>query len=155
MTAFQGTPQSVRLGSSVQQMLGKHMLSCYPQEACGILLGTAAAGGMCISSYVPIRNVAPDPLHFFVPEPEAWIRVLYHEPSLVGLFHSHPNSAPWPSPADLNGLAALGPEFKLYLIGSPGAGSGLPVFNGFFIQRTTGNGSATAYSLQQVPLSPA
>lgn len=156
MTAFQGIPQSIRLSSSVQRMLGKHLLSCYPQEACGILLGAAAAGGMCIDSYVPIRNVAPDPLHSFVPEPAEWIRALYREPALVGLFHSHPHSAPWPSLADLEGLPSLGPEFKIYLIGSPGSSDSIePELNGFLIQRQENSGSAQTHTLQHVALSTA
>jgi proteasome lid subunit RPN8/RPN11 len=138
-------------------MLGKHLLSCYPQEACGVLLGAAAAGGMCIDSYVPIRNVAPDPLHSFVPEPGEWIRALYREPAPVGLFHSHPHSAPLPSLADLDGLSALGPEFKVYLIGSPGNGkTSEPVLNGFLIQRQESScGSVQTHTLQHAPLSPA
>ncbi|WP_052429453.1 Mov34/MPN/PAD-1 family protein [Paenibacillus borealis] len=156
MTASQGIPQSIRLSSSVQHMLGKHLLSCYPQEACGILLGAAAAGGMCIDNYMPIRNVAPDPLHSFVPDPGEWVRAVYRDPAPVGFFHSHPHAAPWPSPADLSGLSSLGPEFKVYLIGSPGTGhTSAPLLNGFLIQRPDNAGSSQTHTLQHVPLSPA
>lgn len=120
MTAFQGTPPPIWLDSSVQLMLGKHLLTCLPHEACGLLLGTAAAGGILVSSYVPLSNVAPDPLHAFVPDPSEWVSALFSSPVPIGLFHSHPTSPPWPSPADLQGLNALGPEFCAYLIGSPG-----------------------------------
>ncbi|WP_052380713.1 M67 family metallopeptidase [Paenibacillus camerounensis] len=139
MTTHQGTPPPIRLDSSVQLMLGKHLLTCLPHEACGLLLGTAAAGGILISSYVPLSNVAPDPLHAFVPDPSEWVRAMFSSPAPIGLFHSHPTSPPWPSPADIQGLIALGPEFRVYLIGSPGQG-GLqpPALNGFIISRESG-----------------
>lgn len=153
MTAHQGATQPIRLNATVQHMLGKHMLTCYPQEACGILLGTAAAGGMQIDSYVPMSNVAPDPLHAFVPDPREWVRTLYNETALIGLFHSHPHTAPWPSAADIKGLPALGPEFQVYLIGSPGADpSKAPDWRGFYIVRQPDSEGKLTYQLQQAPL---
>ena len=135
MTAFQGNIQPIGLTSSVQQALGEHLLSCYPHEACGVLLGAAAAGGMQINTYVPIRNVAPDPLHAFIPDPMDWVKAVYHEPAPIGLFHSHPTTAPTPSLADFEGLSALGPEFLVYLIGSAGSDPNIPDVNGYHIDR--------------------
>lgn len=153
MTAFQGTTPPIWLDSSVQLMLGKHLLTCLPQEACGLLLGAAAAGGMLISSYVPMSNVAPDPLHSFVPEPREWVKALYSDPAPIGLFHSHPGSAPWPSAADLKGLPSLGPQFKVYLIGSPGTGGNEPpLLNGFFIDRQPGPDGKSSQQLLHAPL---
>lgn len=153
MAAFQGNVQPIRLKYSVQQALGKHLLSCDPHEACGVLLGAAAAGGMLIDTYVPMRNVAPDPLHTFTPHPEEWIDILFNQPSVIGLFHSHPHSAPMPSAADYKGLTALGPEFKIYLIGSPRDDDNLnPILNGFYIERSLDNPSKITRGLSQAPL---
>ncbi|MGN7760645.1 Mov34/MPN/PAD-1 family protein [Paenibacillus sp. 22594] len=153
MTAFQGNIQPIKLNTSVQQALGKHLLSCYPHEACGVLLGTAAAGGMRIDRYLPLRNVAPDPLHTFVPDPKEWIRALYHEQAPVGLFHSHPHTAPWPSSADIQGLPSLGPEFQIYLIGSPGPKSGEPMcLYGFQILRQPDPSGQLIHKLLQSPV---
>jgi len=152
MTAFQGIPQFIRLSSSVQHMLGKHLLSCYPQEACGILLGAAAAGGMRIHTYVPIRNVAPNPLHAFIPDPEDWVKALYLDPAPFGLFHSHPNTAPTPSSADLKGLSALGPEFLVYLIGSPGRKPNTPLVYGYHIGRHREPNGELSCQLLQAPI---
>ncbi|WP_379138993.1 Mov34/MPN/PAD-1 family protein [Paenibacillus sp. sgz500958] len=135
MTAFQGQFPPIGLKNSAQQLLGEHLLSSYPREACGILLGAAAAGGMRIDTYVPIRNVAPDPLHAFIPHPEDWVKTVYLEPAPIGFFHSHPHSSPEPSFSDLAGLTALGPEFLVYLIGSPGQDSQHPSLNGYYIDR--------------------
>lgn len=153
MAAFHGNVQPIRLKYSVQQALGKHLLSSYPHEACGVLLGAAAAGGMLIDTYVPMRNVAPDPLHTFAPHPEEWIHVLYNEPTLIGLFHSHPHSEPIPSVADYKGLTALGPEFKVYLIGSPRTeDSRSPFLNGFYIERSPNKQGTLSLELSQAPL---
>ncbi|WP_438493571.1 M67 family metallopeptidase [Paenibacillus sp. IHBB 3054] len=153
MTAYQGKTQPIRLDSSVQLMLGKHLLTCYPHEACGVLLGAAAAGGMHIKDYVPMSNVAPDPLHAFVPDPREWVKALYNEPAPVGLFHSHPHSAPWPSPSDIEGLSALGPEFKVYLIGSPGTDNNEEIMlRGFHIDRLPDSSGTAGYRLLHAPL---
>lgn len=153
MTANQGVHLSIELNSSVQEILGKHLLTCYPHEACGILLGAAAAGGMRIDNYLPMRNVAPDPLHAFIPDPAEWVKALYMNPPPIGLFHSHPSSAPWPSTSDLNGLPSLPGSFQVYLIGSPGIpDSSPPVFNGFYISRKSNAKGKIECSLQQATL---
>ncbi|NGM84505.1 hypothetical protein G5B47_19020 [Paenibacillus sp. 7124] len=142
MTAFQGKLPPIWLKPSVYQALGKHLASALPHEACGVLLGAAAAGGMLIDNYVPMRNVAPDPLHTFVPHPADWISALYLSPPPVGLFHSHPRTLPIPSIADYDGLSGLDEHFAVYLIGTPGIEPEHPIhLNGYHIQRTrTGDG---------------
>ncbi|MNI20267.1 CysO-cysteine peptidase [compost metagenome] len=147
MTAFQGNLQPIKLDASVQQALGKHMLTCYPHEACGVLLGAAAAGGMHIDRYLPMRNVAPDPLHAFVPDPQEWVAALYLTPAPVGIFHSHPHTEPWPSSADIRGLSSLGAGFQVYLIGSPGLSSNPPRLNGFLIDRQPDSTGKPSYKL--------
>ncbi|MBT2293004.1 M67 family metallopeptidase [Paenibacillus albidus] len=137
MTATPENLQPIGLKLSAQQALGRHLLACLPHEACGVLVGTAAAGGMRIDAYIPMRNVAPDPLHTFVPHPEDWVRALYADPAPIGLFHSHPHAQPLPSAADLQGLAALGNTFRIYLIGSPGTKeTSSPVLKGYYIERS-------------------
>lgn len=54
MTACQGIPQSIGLSSSVQHLLGKHLLSCYPQEPaeyCWVLPQRAACVSAAICRY--------------------------------------------------------------------------------------------------------
>ncbi|WP_025691728.1 Mov34/MPN/PAD-1 family protein [Paenibacillus zanthoxyli] len=153
MTAFQGTVPPIWLKPSVYQALGKHLASVLPHEACGVLLGAAAAGGMRIDTYLPMRNVAPDPLHAFVPHPADWISALYLAPPPIGLFHSHPLAAPQPSSADLDGLTGLGDHFAVYLIGAPGKEPANPILlNGYSIQRTRTEGGERSVSLIETPL---
>ncbi len=95
------------------------MFLSLPMEACGVVLGEAAAGGIRISRFQPIRNVAPDPLHHFLLDDAEWIRCVFNEPQLIGLFHSHPRTAPVPSTEDLRNLPMFAGLLQAYLIGSP------------------------------------
>lgn len=137
LTAFQGNIAALQLHPSLRQALGEHLLSSYPHEACGLLLGAAAAGGMRINGYTPMRNVAPDPLHTFVPHPEDWVQAAFSDPAPVGFFHTHPNSPPVPSLRDLDGLSSLGPNYRVYLIGAPDPECGIRL-QAYEIHRSAG-----------------
>ncbi|ODP29143.1 hypothetical protein PTI45_01654 [Paenibacillus nuruki] len=100
------------------QLLTDHMSSSLSSEVCGVLLGRKAAGGMRIESYRKLRNVAPDPLHHFLFDPIEWVQCCYQETDLIGIFHSHPLSAPIPSSTDLIQLQQFGALTPIYLIGS-------------------------------------
>lgn len=71
-----------------------------PDEACGLLLGTA--GRIAIAA--PCANVAPDPARHFEIDPAALIAA--HRaaraggPQVIGYFHSHPNGLARPSLTD-------------------------------------------------------
>ncbi|WP_010491389.1 M67 family metallopeptidase [Paenibacillus elgii] len=86
------------------EMIG-HCLEAMPREACGLLFGRLSAAGIPAAlNYVPIANAAANPLHNFELHPEELVRALYaaggkHE--LIGIVHSHPRSAPYPSAQDL------------------------------------------------------
>ncbi|MGP3786452.1 Mov34/MPN/PAD-1 family protein [Paenibacillus sp. 1A_MP2] len=95
MAALHGQQNSFYIPRSVEQEMSKHMFASLPMEACGVVLGEAAAGGIRISRFQPIRNVAPDPLHHFSLDDADWIRCVFNEPQLIGLFHSHPEPRPF------------------------------------------------------------
>ncbi|QOS78149.1 M67 family metallopeptidase [Paenibacillus sp. JNUCC31] len=119
MAALHGQQNRLYIPHSVEQEMSKHMFASLPMEACGVVLGEAAAGGIRISRFQPIRNVAPDPLHHFSLEDAEWIRCVFNEPQLIGLFHSHPRTAPVPSIEDLRSLPMFAGLLQAYLIGSP------------------------------------
>lgn len=80
-----------------------------PNEACGLLLGTAAH----IQTAAPAANVAPDPTRHFEIDPAALIAA--HRaardgsaPKVVGYFHSHPNGLARPSATDESSAARDG-----------------------------------------------
>ena len=107
------------IDAAVAQELTAHTLLQLPQEACGVLLGTAPAGGIRIEQFHPIRNVAPDPLHAFTFHPEQWIPFCLKSEKLIGIVHSHPHSLPIPSQDDLTHLHVYGRLLEVYLICTP------------------------------------
>ena len=74
--------------------------AAHPQEACGILLGTANR----ITAALETRNVHPTPETHFAIDPQALIDA--HRaaraggPQVLGYFHSHPHGPAEPSATD-------------------------------------------------------
>ncbi|MGQ8871593.1 Mov34/MPN/PAD-1 family protein [Paenibacillus sp. TSA_86.1] len=119
MAALHGQQNTLTLPRSVEQEMSRHMHLSLPQEACGVVLGESAAGGIRISRFQPIRNVAPDPLHHFLLDQTEWIQCFYSECTIVGIFHSHPRTWPIPSQEDLQALPHFAGMIQAYLIGAP------------------------------------
>ncbi|MBT2284488.1 M67 family metallopeptidase [Paenibacillus polymyxa] len=160
MAALHGQQNAFYIPSSVEQEMSKHMFLSLPQEACGVMLGETAAGGIRISRFQPIRNVAPDPLHHFTLDDAEWIRCVFSEPKLIGIFHSHPHTRPVPSVEDILALPAFAGLLQMYLIGSPDLTSGLRShmhLNGYLIESSKESHDPThrvvpSYNLLPVPL---
>ncbi|NMI02684.1 M67 family metallopeptidase [Paenibacillus sp. SZ31] len=160
MAALHGQQNVFYIPSSVEQEMSKHMFLSLPQEACGVMLGETAAGGIRISRFQPIRNVAPDPLHHFALDDAEWIRCVFSEPRLIGIFHSHPHTKPVPSLEDMQALPAFAGLLQMYLIGSPDLTPGLQShmqLNGYQIesskiQHDQSYHVVPSYNLLPVPL---
>ncbi|MCM3131718.1 M67 family metallopeptidase [Paenibacillus polysaccharolyticus] len=119
MAALHGQQNSLTLPRSVEREMSRHMHLSLPQEACGVVLGESAAGGIRISRFQPIRNVAPDPLHHFSLDQSEWIQCFFSDVTIVGIFHTHPRTLPIPSQEDLQALPNFAGMIDTYLIGSP------------------------------------
>ncbi len=84
--------------------------SALPRECCGILTGFRREGSLYVEGFHPLCNAAANPETTFAFEPVEWVETVYRyaqtatEPSLVGLFHSHPNAPAIPSAADMDSL---------------------------------------------------
>lgn len=95
----------------------EHAAATAPNEACGIVVGTATA----IAAALPARNVAACPATGFEIDPQALIdaqRTARRDGSeVVGWYHSHPNGVATPSPADA--MRAVGDD-RLWLIAAAG-----------------------------------
>lgn len=148
MTELQNSDEEIWLDAACAHGLAEHLFLHLPYEACGVLRGVAAAGGMRIQEFIPIRNVAPDPLHHFFLHPDEWVRQCLSGSDLVGLFHTHPRSAPIPSSEDLQQLAHFGGMLSVYLIGSP-VGLGPSIHINAYMIHTSPEG---IYDLRQVHL---
>ena len=112
----------------------EHAAAAAPNEACGIVIGTATT----IAAALPARNVAACPATSFEIDPQALIdvqRATRRDGSeVVGWYHSHPNGVAMPSPTDA--MRAVGDD-RLWLIAAAGhvsawrAGAGGPVHGRF------------------------
>ncbi|WP_421852938.1 Mov34/MPN/PAD-1 family protein [Novosphingobium sp.] len=89
-----------------------------PNEACGLLLGTAAH----IETAKAAANVHPEPLRHFEIDPAELIAahkaVRDGGPKVIGYFHSHPNGLPRPSATD---AASASGDGRIWAIAAAGA----------------------------------
>lgn len=76
-----------------------------PQEACGLLIGA----GQTVVRVLRLPNSDPHPEQGFVLDPQALVAALYQidaeGQAVVGVYHSHPRSASFPSTRDIAGAA--------------------------------------------------
>ena len=109
----------IRVAPAVLHAIAAHARAEAPRECCGLLVGAVGR----IDEAVPSRNGAGDPLRRYEIDPREHVALIKRcrgtPSSVVGAYHSHPRSAPEPSPTHL--AEAFG-EF-LYLIVGPVAGS--------------------------------
>lgn len=72
-----------------------------PQEVCGLLAGS----GEQIVQVLPMPNVSPNPKREFTIDPNRLLEALSNMEAQnliwLGVYHSHPNSSPRPSPTDI------------------------------------------------------
>jgi proteasome lid subunit RPN8/RPN11 len=103
----------------VLELVVAHARAAAPEECCGLLLGRAEA----IVDAVPTRNVAEQPASRFLIEPKDHIdgrrNARDRGLAVVGFYHSHPRSAPAPSPTDL--AEATYPDYIYAIVSLAGA----------------------------------
>jgi proteasome lid subunit RPN8/RPN11 len=90
-----------------------------PLECCGFLLGDRGR----VRYAVPARNVAQSPVRFRIDDTvhltlRRTLRTAAPPLAIVGIYHSHPASAPLPSPTDL--AEAWYPDWLYLIVGRSG-----------------------------------
>jgi desampylase len=104
-------PESIRVSTDVLAAIDAHARAEAPRECCGLLLGSLTE----IRRAEPTRNLAVTTTRYDI-DPADHFRVLREARAagltVIGAYHSHPASAPVPSPTD---LAEGWPNF-LYVI---------------------------------------
>ena len=98
------------------EAIEQHATFCWPNEACGLLAG--ADDGTVKLTYC-LTNIDDSPYRFTLDPGEHFAAVRHaatHGWEIIGSFHSHPHSAPLPSPTDVNG--ALDSSW-VYLVTGP------------------------------------
>ena len=108
----------VTIPAALAELILAHAAAGSPREACGLLLGDAAA----IVEARPSANIAADPYTAFLLDPATRVAAERAArtggPAVVGWYHSHPSGDPRPSVAD---AAAVGPGGALWLIVAGGS----------------------------------
>lgn len=100
MTSEQAHP--LRITASVLEQIGEHAISCYPEEACGLLVGTSATNAVlefhqCTNTARSARVYTLDPLQHLRIERDAESRGL----EVIGVMHSHTHTEAYPSATDV------------------------------------------------------
>lgn len=107
-------PVELTLARQARLVIAAQARASFPEECCGILIGTLRAGTAHVVEAVPAANVAPHPQrrrHFEIdPATLFTVQRALREDSpgrrrevILGYFHSHPRGKPKPSGADLAG----------------------------------------------------
>ncbi len=99
---------AVSITYPVARQIADHAEAEAPKEACGLLAGESNH----IAAAYPLRNMATAPETQFQVDPQEQLRALKAidaaEFNWLGVYHSHPRSAPIPSEADIRDCADAG-----------------------------------------------
>ncbi len=93
--------QSVVVPPSFMQRMIDHALELKPNECCGVLGGK----GSVVTSVHPLSNNLNSTTNYFADPKDlfnAMRKMRQHGEEMIGIYHSHPNSAPEPSDTDRN-----------------------------------------------------
>lgn len=96
----------VNVSNDLQRQIFEQMETSYPNEGGGFLLGRVAANDVSIQDIIQVDNVfAPEEQHHrYAMTPQDWMRLEDEAEarglSLVGYYHSHPDSPAIPSEYD-------------------------------------------------------
>jgi proteasome lid subunit RPN8/RPN11 len=120
-------PPSATLPGDIRRGIVEHARAGYPNEACGLIIGSAAAaGGGRALRFLPTRNAAASPFRYEIDSAEllaATLEADANDEEIWGIVHSHTHTSARPSPTDI-GLAFY-PD-ALYLLVSLAASEANP-----------------------------
>jgi proteasome lid subunit RPN8/RPN11 len=120
-------PPSATLPGDIRRGIVEHARAGYPNEACGLIIGSAAAaGGGRALRFLPTRNAAASPFRYEIDSAEllaATLEADANDEEIWGIVHSHTHTPARPSPTDI-GLAFY-PD-ALYLLVSLSASEANP-----------------------------
>ncbi len=106
-----------------------HGIKAYPHEGCGVLIGTNTLKHNTVTAVHPMQNIWPveeERSCRFRIDARAWIRLeleIMDQPvDIIGIFHTHPDSAPIASAHDLEW--ATWPGYSYLITGIAGGAAG-------------------------------
>jgi len=108
------TNLNITISDKIKRAMTDHALLTRPEECCGVLSGSNGD----ITDLHPLRNEAAEPETRYVASPQdlfaAMRRIRESGQAMMGIYHSHPRSAPYPSPTDV--AMAFYPEAFYFII---------------------------------------
>jgi proteasome lid subunit RPN8/RPN11 len=111
------TTPSILLRTEHHQEIITQAQADSPNETCGAILGNNHTS----QSIIPVSNIAQRPEVSFLMKPKELLNIFMkieeEDLEIVAFYHSHPHSAPVPSPTDL--AQAYYPETPMIIIGYP------------------------------------
>jgi proteasome lid subunit RPN8/RPN11 len=118
----------IRLSDAHRDAILRHGEADYPEECCGLLIGTFGdEGERTVTDLLPISNARESAARHnrFLIEPLDMLRGERHARALgrdvVGIYHSHPNSPAVPSQFDLD---HAWPVYSYIIVSVMAAGAG-------------------------------
>ncbi len=113
-------PDTVRAEAGVFNSIRDATRMASPQECCGLLVGRREGREIVLSAVHPSTNLAQEPERSFEIDPAIRLR-LQRElrgsgQKVVGLYHSHPGGATWPSHRDREAIFEHG---LVWIIAAP------------------------------------
>jgi len=121
--------EQVVVPGNVRKLMVSHARACLPEEACGLV--AVGADRRIVHAY-PATNVDRSRVRFTVSPREHYAAIRDAESrgwEIGGSFHSHPESAAFPSARDVAG--ALDPSWLYFVVGMA---NGYPEIRGFRIR---------------------
>ena len=114
----------LKLRQSVFDQIRRHGETAYPNECCGLLVGTVTAEGSVVARAIPVENATSGSArNSYEIAPTDLIRIQAQARrdgmEILGFYHSHPDHPAEPSTTDLAEAHWLG---SLYVITAVGDG---------------------------------
>ncbi len=111
---------SLKLPLALHSAILAHARADYPHEVCGLIGGRGAGTDALVGEQLArVPNVAADPCVAFEMERQAMIAAIFNferaRLEVVGIYHSHPESAAQPSITDIR--AAAWPDAVYVIVG--------------------------------------
>ena len=107
---------ALHIPSAAIHAMAAHSYACFPEEACGLLVGDRIAN--TVARFVPITNTAHS-AKFYTIDPKEHLRAEIAAEAegfdIIGCVHSHTHTEPYPSPTDV--AQAPDPEWHYIIVG--------------------------------------
>ena len=107
----------LKISPSDYDTIRRHGEETYPQECCGILIGTLEGDTRTVRGTIPCNNISDSPQTRYDIDPRELIRAQRdaHDRGLdiVGFYHSHPDHPAQWSPTDLDQAHWIGCSYVI------------------------------------------